>query len=77
MGLTIFLKKLRNKLQETMLRTGIVGTNLTGHFLLIFDKFQLCLERFLLAAKHQTTRVVSKYNGTIIIVVNVIVTNRY
>ena len=23
-----------------MLRTGIVETNLTGHFLLIFDKFQ-------------------------------------
>lgn len=40
MDLTNFLKKLKNKLQETMLRTGIVETNLTGHFLLIFDKFQ-------------------------------------
>lgn len=40
MDLTNFLKKLKNKLQETMLRTGIVETNLTGHFFLICDKFQ-------------------------------------
>ena len=40
MELTNFLKKLKNKLQDTMLRTGIFETNLTGHFLLIFEKFQ-------------------------------------